>query len=273
MTALTERVESKVDTVDVKSEAKKQTIDAVFFILKLAAVALILTLAGITINYIGSMGRSESDSEAAGSQAAMFAATDMRIIVDAGHGGRDGGAVSVTGTPEKDLNLEISLTLAELLRAIGIETIETRTTDDVVGGEAPKGSRKMSDLKARLKIALDNPDAPLVSIHMNKFPDARYKGLQVWYSKNNERSKVLAEYIRATTVRLLQPDNNRQIKPATSAIYLMNRATAPAVTVECGFISNYEEAFLLETKEYRDKLATVLTGAIAEYHNGVVVDE
>ncbi|MGI6202218.1 MAG: N-acetylmuramoyl-L-alanine amidase [Eubacteriales bacterium] len=258
-----------------KTEQEK-TRDAVFFILKLAAVSLILTLAAIAIGHIGNQfggARStERDAEAAGMSPGMFAGGTMRIIVDAGHGGRDGGAVSVTGTPEKTLNLEISLTLAELLRAVGFEVIETRTTDEAVGGEAPKGSRKMSDLKARLNIALANPDAPLVSIHMNKFSDPRYKGLQVWYSKNCERSKALAEYIRSTNVALVQPDNTRQIKPATSAIFLMHRAVAPAVTVECGFLSNYEEAALLETKEYRDKLATMLTGAIAAYHNGVIVE-
>ena len=251
-------------------------LDAVFFVLKLAVISIVLTLAAIAISFIGwKLGQTttKGEAETAGTAPGMFAGGGMRIIVDAGHGGRDGGAVSITGTPEKTLNLEISLTLAELLRAVGFETIETRTTDDVVGGEAPKGSRKLADLKARLDIALANPDAPLVSIHMNKFASPLPKGLQVWYSKNNERSKLLAEYIRKKNVELVQPDNTRDIKPATSAIYLMHRATAPAVTVEGGVLSNHEEAALLETKEYRDKLAAMLLGAIAEYHNNVPADD
>jgi N-acetylmuramoyl-L-alanine amidase len=248
---------------------RDKTRDAIFFILKLAAVSLVLTLAAIALNYIGNSIRKPVGAEAAGSSPGMFARGTLRVIVDPGHGGRDGGAVSITGTPEKTLNLEISLTLAELLRVIGVDVIETRTTDSVVGGEAPKGMRKMSDLRGRLLIAQANPDALFVSIHMNKFPDSQYRGLQVWYSKNDERSKVLAGYFRSATVSLLQPDNTRQIKPAGSGIFLMHRAVAPAITVECGFLSNPEEAAALETKEYRDALATVFTGALAGYHNGV----
>lgn len=249
---------------------RDKTRDAIFFILKLAAVSFILTLAAIVLNYIGtSIRKSDSGAEVAGSSPGMFARGTLRVVVDAGHGGRDGGAVSITGTPEKTLNLEISLTLAELLRTIGVDAIETRTTDSAVGGEAPKGMRKMSDLRGRLLIAQANPDALFVSIHMNKFPGPQSKGLQVWYSKNDERSKALAEYFRSATVTHLQPDNNRHIKPADSRIYLMHRAVSPAITVECGFLSNLDEAAALETKEYRDALCAVFTGALTAYHNGV----
>jgi N-acetylmuramoyl-L-alanine amidase len=244
--------------------------NAIFFVLKLAVITLALTIAAIALNLIyRSCLSTEYDGTASTGTtgAGYYSGGNYRVVVDAGHGGRDGGAVSITGTPEKTLNLEISLTLAELLRAVGIDAVETRTEDTVVGGEAPKGSRKMADLKARLAIAQSNTGALFVSIHMNKFPSAKYSGMQVWYSKNNEGSKVLAEYIRSSVVNLLQPDNSRQIKAAGSEIYLMDRVESPAVTVECGFISNPDEAAALETKQYRDKIAAVLLASVTGYCN------
>ena len=244
-------------------------VGALIFILKLAAVSLALTLAAFLLSFIyrtcfsQNGGAASAGSDGTGEN--LYAGGLYSVVVDAGHGGRDGGAVSITGTPEKTLNLEISLTLAELLRAVGVNTVETRTEDNAVGGEAPKGSRKMTDLRSRFEIAEANPGALFISIHMNKFVESRYSGLQVWYSKNNADSKVLAEVIRLTVTSLLQPSNNRQIKAAGSNIYLLDRIKAPAVTVECGFISNPEEAAALETKEYRDALAAALLGSIFNY--------
>ncbi len=244
---------------------------AAVFILKLAVLSMALTAAAILLNYIyRSCFLSDINGRATSADGAQgrFAGGVYSVISDAGHGGRDGGALSVTGTPEKTLNLEISLTFSELLRAVGINAIETRTEDTAVGGEAPRGSQKMSDLKGRLEISQASPGVPFISIHMNKFPQSQYNGLQVWYSKNNDRSKELAEVIRRDTVLLLQPNNNRAIKPSGNNIFLLDRIESPAVTVECGFISNPQEAAALETKKYRDALSAVLTGSVVRYFTG-----
>ena len=187
------------------------------------------------------------------------------VIVDAGHGGRDGGAVSPEGVFEKDLNLELSLTLREILTFCGYDCILTRQEDKLVCDETDpllKGKVKMTDLKNRLKIAEDNENAVFISIHMNKFPIEKYKGLQVYYSVNNNESQQLAEEIEMKTRMLLQPENNRKSKKAGSNIYILDRITIPAVLVECGFLSNSEDTALLSSEEYRAKLALVIAESI-----------
>ncbi len=182
------------------------------------------------------------------------------VILDAGHGGFDGGAVSVTGTPEKTLNLEMSLTLAALLRAQGYEVILSRE-EDVELTHSDGGSRKMQDLRARLQLTEDHPGVPLISIHMNKFPQSRYHGLQVYHATGDETSKTLAERVQSTVKAGLQPHNDRAVKPATSAIFLLHRTASPAILVECGFLSNEEEARRLEDPVYRASLCLLIASA------------
>lgn len=180
------------------------------------------------------------------------------VILDAGHGGYDGGAVSVTGTAEKVLNLDTTLTLNEILHLQGYRVILTRDSDvELTSSEG--GSRKMQDLRGRLMIAEANKGVPFLSIHMNKFPQSKYRGLQVYYATCEESGKALALSVQETVKSLLQPDNERQIKPATSAIYLLDRiSSSPAILIECGFLSNSEEAALLEEREYRLRLSLCL---------------
>jgi N-acetylmuramoyl-L-alanine amidase len=188
------------------------------------------------------------------------------VILDAGHGGFDGGAVSVTGTAEKVLNLDTTLSLAALLRALGYRVILTRDADVELTHESG-GSRKMQDLRGRLAVAQEHKGVPLISIHMNKFPQSRYHGLQVYYSKNDPASLALAERIQGTVKSKLQPDNERAVKPATSAIFLLHKATSPAVLVECGFLSNDEEARRLEDPQYRASLALLIASAYAQWES------
>ena len=183
------------------------------------------------------------------------------IVIDAGHGGKDGGAVSVTGTFEKHLNLDISLSIRETLHVLGYEVIMTRETD-VELTHPDGGTRKMQDLRGRLEIAEDNKHAVFVSIHMNKFSASKYCGLQVYYSPNNNSSINLAGAVQNAVRSSLQPDNDRKIKMADSSIFLLQKITSPAILVECGFLSNENEAELLDTPEYRIKLSTVITTAI-----------
>lgn len=190
----------------------------------------------------------------------------MTVVIDAGHGGEDGGAVSADGSVEKDLNLDIALRLRDLLTANGIPAVMTRTEDILLYDRNVnyKGRKKALDLAARREIAERTPGCVFVSIHMNAYPDERYDGLQVWYSPNNSSSKPLAEAIQNMARELLQPDNSRQVKPATSAIYLLHHLTVPAVLVECGFLSNPAEVAKLATPEYRQKVAFSLFLAVCE---------
>ena len=189
------------------------------------------------------------------------------VIIDAGHGGEDGGTSSASGLVEKDVNLEISQILCDMLRANGINVAMTREDDRLLYDRNVnyQGRRKKLDLAARLAVADNTPDAIFVSIHMNSFTDPRYAGLQVWYSSNNADSLPLAELIRTENAATLQPQNHRACKEATSAINLLHNAKCPAVLVECGFLSNPDEAALFETHEYRQKVAFMLFCSITEF--------
>ncbi len=190
------------------------------------------------------------------------------VILDAGHGGEDGGAVGVTGLVEKDLNLDLAKRLCALLEADGVRVIMTRTEDVLLydRGVDYEGRKKVLDLAARQAIGDANPDALFVSLHANTFPQDVYHGLQVWYSPNHPGSMTLAESIRGEVVGTLQPDNHRQSKAAGSNIFLLDRLQQPAVLVECGFLSNPAECRSLEDEEYRQQLALALYKGIAAYY-------
>ena len=187
------------------------------------------------------------------------------IVLDAGHGGEDGGATGVNGALEKELNLSLSAMLADLLRTAGYTVVQTRTQDRLLcEADTPKGHRKQTDLENRLKMAQKYPNACLVSIHMNTFPLPECQGAQVWYSQNDARSQALAEEIQENIRIYLQPDNHRRIKAATSSIYLLRHAEIPAVLVECGFLSSASESALLADATYRQKLAFCIFRAICQ---------
>lgn len=188
------------------------------------------------------------------------------VVLDAGHGGEDGGAVSAAGLHEKEVNLAVTLLVRDFLQSRGVRVVLTRETDTMLYDRNTdyKGRKKRLDLQERQKIAEGTPDAVFVSIHMNSFPQSRYHGLQVWYSPNDVRSAALAEGIQTSARELLQPENTRQTKQAGSAIYLLYHLQIPAVLVECGFLSNPEEAALLGTDGYRQQLAqTVALGILS----------
>ena len=133
------------------------------------------------------------------------------VIIDAGHGGEDGGASGSNGTLEKDLNLEMAFILRDMLTSNGVSVIMTRTEDVLLYDRSIDyhGRKKQLDLKARLQISDDNPGAVFVSIHMNAFPQKQYSGFQVYYPQGSEESKALADIIQNTVKALLQPDNLR----------------------------------------------------------------
>lgn len=190
------------------------------------------------------------------------------VIVDAGHGGEDGGAVGIDGTNEKDINLDVALKLEKILSFYGFNVIMTRTQDVMTCDEglSTLRERKVSDIHNRFALIEANPDAIFVSVHQNKFDDPNQNGTQVFYSGNNEKSKLLAENIQAAVVSALQPSNKRVVKRSGSGIYLLYHAQAPAVLVECGFISNPDEVKRLNDDSYRMKTAILIADGILKYY-------
>ena len=186
-------------------------------------------------------------------QTAAAAPMIHTVIVDAGHGGFDGGTVASDGTLEKDINLSIAQRLCTLLKCAGLQTVMTRTGDDSIHDPSCVSVRqqKISDIRNRLRIMDETPDSLFVSIHQNHFTSAKYFGAQVFYSGNDARSELLAQSIQTSIVSLLQPENTRQIKQSGTEIYLLYHAVRPAVMVECGFLSNYEETRRLKTAQYK----------------------
>ena len=190
------------------------------------------------------------------------------VLLDAGHGGEDGGAVGLDGLVEKDLNLEVTLQLNTFLRAMGYETILTRTEDcDLHDPDADScQQRKVSDIRARFAMMETlGEDDLFVSIHMNKFGQASARGTQVFYGANNPQSAELAESIQTTVIQLLQPDNHRQIKRSGDSIYLLYHAERIAVMVECGFISNPSDAQKLQEETYQRELSFAIAAGILAY--------
>ena len=191
---------------------------------------------------------------------------NVTIVLDAGHGGEDGGA-EANGLVEKDLNLDVTLRVATLLREQGVNVVLTRDTDVLLYDKNSdhEGKKKAQDLRKRLEIANSCENPVLVSIHMNYFAQTQYSGLQVWYSKNDARSKILANRIQLNVKSTLQPNNNRVTKEATGSIFLLHNATCPAVLIECGFLSNSDEAHALGDADYRQQLANAIFRSIMDY--------
>ena len=183
------------------------------------------------------------------------------IIIDAGHGGEDGGATSCTGILESQFNLEIALRLNDLMHLLGLKTIMIRTTDISVYTQGSTiAAKKISDLKERVRIVNETENAFLVSIHQNIFADSQYHGAQVFY---NEESKYMAERLQTTLVTALNPGSRRKSKSA-SGVYLMQHIQRPGLLVECGFLSNPEEEGKLRTGEYQKKLCCVIAATISK---------
>ena len=191
------------------------------------------------------------------------------IIIDAGHGGFDGGAVAFDGTLEKNLNLSIALKLDFCLSALGYNTVLVRSDDSATNDPDDKGvSAKVSDIKNRVALMKKYPNSIFVSIHMNKYSTTQPHGAQVFYSAFG-KSKELAQLLQSSVADQIQRDNKRVIKPAGNDIYLLKHATVPSVIVECGFLSNLDELKKLKTNDYQTKLAVALTFGVVEYVNTI----
>lgn len=189
------------------------------------------------------------------------------IVLDAGHGGEDGGAVGVNGVMEKDINLSIALELEKYLRQNNFEVIMIRDGDYSVGDQnlPTISERKRSDTKSRLQSIMDAGECIFISIHQNHFTESQYDGAQMFYSANRPESAALAEAIRQNIVSTLQPENHRENKAAEKNIYLLYHCNVPAVLVECGFLSNPAEADKLSTESYQKEMAAAIYNGLIDY--------
>ena len=189
---------------------------------------------------------------------------NITIVIDSGHGGIDPGKIAADGTLEKDLNLSIALKLQKYLEAADINVVMTRTTDE--GLYDPGASnKKVQDMKNRIAL-MEECDADLaVSLHQNSYSDSAIHGAQVFYYKESKSGRFLAEKIQASLVEELSEGNKGRVEKANDNYYLIMNVSCPAVIVECGFLSNEEEAKLLSNSQYQDRIVEAIIEGIKEY--------
>lgn len=188
---------------------------------------------------------------------------EICIVVDAGHGGDDPGKIGINKEKEKDINLKIARKLQKLLEKENIKIVMTRTDE---GGLYQKSSnnKKVEDMRKRCEIITKAKPVFTVSIHQNSYPEEAVKGAQVFYYGQSQEGKKLAETLQKNLAAQLDPQNHRQAK-ANESYFLLKKTPSPTVIVECGFLSNSEEAALLATDEYQDKVAEAVKAGILEY--------
>ena len=187
------------------------------------------------------------------------------IVVDAGHGGADPGKVGINGAEEKTINLQIALKLKKLLESEGMEVVLTRTED---GGLYEEGAsnKKVADMRKRCEIITKADPVFTISIHQNSYPEEYVKGAQTFYYGKSQEGKELAEVIQNSMIEHLDKENHRTAK-ANESYYLLKRTPSPTVIVECGFLSNSQEAALLISEEYQEKVAWAVHMGILQYLN------
>ena len=191
------------------------------------------------------------------------------IIIDAGHGGEDGGAQSADGVLEKDINLAVAKKTEYLLNLLGFETKMTRN-DDTLSYDTSSSTmreKKVSDIRTRFQMMDETANSIFLSIHQNHYSEPQYCGAQVFYGNANVQSKMIAEALQQSIKRTLQPENERLIKPSGTEIYLLYYAKNPAVMVECGFLSNPQEAEKLNDHNYQTALSVCMVQGLLDYFN------
>jgi len=191
---------------------------------------------------------------------------ELVIVVDAGHGGSDGGAVASDGTFESVLNLQIADKLNDTLSAIGFKTYMTRTDDNSIGDRSSTiRNEKVSDIHKRMDIMNSFENCIFVSIHQNFYSGVSSWGTQVFYSGNNSESELIAQSVQSSVSETLQNDNKRMVKKSGSEIYLLYHAEKPAILIECGFMSNINELEKLKNDTYQQEIAYSITNGIINY--------
>lgn len=188
------------------------------------------------------------------------------VVIDAGHGGDDPGKVGINGANEKDVNLQIAMLLKQYLEANDIRVVMTREDNDgLYDPEAP--NKKVQDMKNRIALIDEVSPALTVSIHQNSYPEEYVHGAQVFYYTGSTQGQMLAESIQKQLIAKADPENKRQIK-ANDSYYLLKKTGIPIVIVECGFLSNSNEAEKLCTPQYQDRIAWAIHMGILQFLNG-----
>ncbi len=190
------------------------------------------------------------------------------VVIDAGHGGEDGGAIGLNGVLEKNINLQISQKLELLLNFVGVNTEMTRRDDTALctDDSLTLRQRKIADLKSRVNLIAGISDGILISIHQNSFPeDESCHGAQVFFSKNNIESSYLAKNIQLVLTEKIDTTNKRVERESPSSVFLMKKSNCPAVLVECGFLSNEKENTLLVDNSYQLKLSAGIVSGYLKY--------
>lgn len=200
-----------------------------------------------------------------GNNKVQYGKSKYYVVLDAGHGGIDPGKVGINGALEKDINLLITLKLKEFLEAEDVKVILTRDTDQGLYKENDS-NKKVKDMKKRVSILNDNKPNLAISIHQNSFPQGSASGAQVFYYKESIPGKIAAQIMQQQLIDGIDNNNHRQAKE-NSSYYLLKKTTSPLIIVECGFLSNYEEAQKLLDKMYQEKMAWNMHLAIMQYLN------
>lgn len=189
----------------------------------------------------------------------------ITVAIDPGHGGRDPGKVGVTGTLEKDINLQVALKLKKYLEKNDINVVMTRTEDTGLDIES-ESNKKAADMRRRVE-TINNSDAIIaVSVHQNSFTQESIKGSQVFYYTGSPEGKTFAEVMQVKLKETLKDGNKREAK-SNDSYYMLKKTNCPIVIVECGYLSNYGESALLIKEEYQDKLAWAIHLGILSYIN------
>ncbi|MBS6366627.1 MAG: N-acetylmuramoyl-L-alanine amidase [Clostridiales bacterium] len=193
----------------------------------------------------------------------------VQIILDAGHGGEDGGASTASGVPESQINLEVALRMEDLFALVGqpVQMVRREDVSIYSAGAQTLSQKKVSDLKNRVEMINDTQNALLISIHQNTYTDSKYHGAQVFYAATAD-SEALGTHLQAQLAAFLDPANLRKAKEASKSIYLMQNIQCTGVLVECGFLSNPQEAAKLQEESYQKQLSAVLVGGVAAYLEG-----
>lgn len=220
-----------------------------------SAMALILLCAMILLSREAAIYTSNRASEK----------KEITIVIDSGHGGIDPGKIAADGTLEKDINLSIALKLQKYLQASDIHVVMTRTSDTGLYDENAS-NKKVQDLKNRISLMEETNADLAISIHQNSYSDSAIHGAQVFYYTTSNSGKILAETLQDALVKGLDPSNKRKAK-ANDNYYLLKKTGCPIVIVECGFLSNPNEAALLNSESYQDQIAWVLHMGILQYIN------
>ena len=192
---------------------------------------------------------------------------DFVIVLDAGHGGLDGGCSSAAGVCEKGINLNILLNVRDMCKAMGYNVDVTRDKDISIHDKGVEGvgNQKRSDMDNRLAIFNKHSNALCISIHQNKFTDPKYSGAQMFYSDNNPQNQKIATIMQQNFIKNIQPDNTRETKPCGKELFLCYYCKNPTIMIECGFLSNVDEAAKLNDPDYQKQIAFTIFSGINQY--------